>query len=72
MRSDRVHTPWVTGGSRSHLESGVSELGELGTSRHGRILPGDSALDVAPGQPSGPGLRVLLVENWLVERQPVT
>ena len=65
MRSDRVHAPWVTGGSRSHLQSGVSELG---TSRHGRILPGDSALDVAPGQPSGPGLRVLLVENWLVER----
>ena len=54
-------------GSCSHLESGV----ELGTSRHGHILPGDSALDVAPGQPSGPGLRVLLVENWLVERQPV-
>ena len=58
-------------GSCSHPESGVSELGEPGTSRHGCILPGDSALDVAPGQPSGPGLQLLLVENWLVERQPV-
>ena len=65
MRSDHVHVPWVTRGSRSHLQSGVSQLG---TSRHGRILPWDSALDVSPGQPSGPGLQVLLVENWLVER----